>query len=90
MVKDCQRPIKLDNGTASFPQAKEYQKMKIAGLELSSDNSESESSESSESSENSSSTGTSDILDKEYLDESEEEQVLQEEGNWWDSPESSD
>jgi len=34
MVKDCQRPIKLDKGTASFPKAKEYQKMKVAGIEL--------------------------------------------------------
>ena len=49
MVKDCQRPIKLDKGTASFPKAKEYQKKKIAGMELPSDvDSEDEDSESTE------------------------------------------
>jgi len=90
MVKDCQRPIKLDKGTASYPKAKEYQKMKVAGLELPSDDSESTSSESSESDEDSSSSESSPDSDKEYLDQSEEGQDLQEEGNWWDSPESSD
>jgi hypothetical protein len=28
-VKDCIRPIKLDNGTACYPKAKEYQKLKV-------------------------------------------------------------
>jgi hypothetical protein len=32
--RDCRRPIKLDEGTASFPKAKEYQKMRIGALEL--------------------------------------------------------
>jgi hypothetical protein len=32
-VKDCIRPIKLDKGTASYPKAKEYHKMKVAGME---------------------------------------------------------
>jgi len=36
-VKDSKRQIKLDKGTANFPKAKDYQKMKIAGIELSSD-----------------------------------------------------
>jgi len=36
-VKDCERPIKLDKGMASYPKAKEYQKMKIAGVQLDSD-----------------------------------------------------
>jgi hypothetical protein len=35
-VKDCIRTIELDKGTASYPNAKEYQKMKVAGMELSS------------------------------------------------------
>jgi len=89
-VKDCQRPIKLDKGTASFPKAKEYQKMKIAGMELSSDDSASEDSEDSESDEDDS--DDSESSEEEYLDESEEEleQEPQEEGNWWDSPENSD
>jgi len=32
--RDCRRPIKTDEGTASFPKAKEYQKMRIGALEL--------------------------------------------------------
>jgi hypothetical protein len=32
--RDCQRPIKLDAGTASFPKGKEYQKMRIGALEF--------------------------------------------------------
>jgi len=50
-VKDCIRPMRLDKGTASYPKAKDYQKMKVAGMEVfskeeNSSNSESESSES--------------------------------------------
>jgi len=47
-VKDCIRPVKLDKGTASYPKAKEYQKMKIAGLELLDEDSQSDSSDQSE------------------------------------------
>jgi hypothetical protein len=32
--RDCRRPIKTDEGTANFPKAKEYQKMRIGALEL--------------------------------------------------------
>jgi hypothetical protein len=28
-VKDCVRPIKLDNGTAGYPKAKEYKKLRV-------------------------------------------------------------
>ena len=49
-VKDCIRPIKLDKGTASYPKAKEYQKMKVAAMKLR-DKEESEDSESEEDSE---------------------------------------
>jgi len=89
-VKDCQRPIKLDKGTANYPKAKEYQRMKIACMELLSNDSEEEDSESSESDE--SDSVDSESSGKEYLDESEEEleQDPKEERNWWDSPESSD
>ena len=88
-VKDCKRPIKLDPGTASLPKAKEYQKMQIAGIELPSDDDDSECSESDERSDDSESSANS---EEEYLDNSDEEleQEPQEEGNWWDSPESSD
>jgi len=94
-VKDCVKPIKLDKGTVSYPKPKEYQKMKVAGLEIDSDgeNSSSDSSESDESSTANSQSGDSqeelvEELKGEYLDESEEEeqQEEQEEGNWWDSP----
>ena len=33
-LKECKRPIKLDKGTASYPKAKEYQEMKIAGIQM--------------------------------------------------------
>jgi len=83
------RPIKLGKGTASLPKAKVYQKMKIAGIELSSKDDDSESSESDESSDDSEISTDS---EEEYLDNSDNEfeQEPQEEGNWWDSPEDSD
>jgi hypothetical protein len=96
MVADCRRPIKLDKGTAAFPKAKEYQKMKVAAIQLdseeegsSSEKSEEESSSSEESEEESSSSEES---EGEYLDDEEEEQGLQEEEekNWWDTPSSAE
>jgi hypothetical protein len=33
-TKDCYRPIKLDKGTADFPKAKAYQKMRIGAVEI--------------------------------------------------------
>jgi len=91
-VKDCQSPIKLDKGTASIPKAKDYQKMKIAVMELSSDDSDSDDSEDSDESDGSCDSDDSDNSEEEYLDEAEKElePELQEEGNWWDSPEGSD
>jgi len=89
-VADCRRPIKLDKGTAAFPKAKEYQKMKVAGMQLESDNEES----SSDSSENEElESGSSDSEEEfkeeqsegEYLDEEYEQQKEKEERNWWDS-----
>ena len=94
-VKDCQRPIKLNKGTASFPKPKDYQRMKVAGIELNNDDSEgSESDETSDNSPDSSSdeSESSEESERECLDnlEGELEQEPQEEGNWWDSPEGSD
>jgi len=93
-VKDCIRPIKLDKGTAAFPKAKEYQKMKVAAVQLS-DGTDMDSSETSESSDNSESeeeAESSDDSEEDYLDDSSRslEQEEQEEGNWWDSPDESD
>jgi hypothetical protein len=90
-VKDCIRPIKLDKGTASYPKAKEYQKMKIDGLESDSeeDSSYSEDNESSDcrSEEEESSESEHKESEGEYLDEAAEEQRKEEEErNWWDSP----
>jgi len=47
-VKDCKRPIKLDKGTASYPKAKEYRKMKIAAVQLDSDQDDTDSDEDSD------------------------------------------
>jgi len=92
-VKDCVRPIKLDKGTATFPKAKEYQKMKVAAVQLSdsTDTDSSETSESSDSSESEEEPENSDDLEEDYLDDSTRslEQEEQEEGNWWDSPDES-
>jgi len=93
MVRDCQRLIRLDKGTASFRKATEYQKMKVAGLEVSEDDdTDVEDSASSESDKSSSSSERSSSSEEEYEDneERELEQELQEEGNWWDSPEEPD
>jgi len=94
-VKDCVRPIKLDKGTASFPKAKEYQKMKMGGLELLDEESQSDSSEESdEESEEESEDDSESDSEGEYFDQDEEEgeeqEEQQEEGNWWDSPPPSD
>jgi hypothetical protein len=48
-VKDCIWPIKLDKGTANYPKAKESQRMKVARMELSSEEEDSSSSEDSSS-----------------------------------------
>jgi len=94
-VKDCVRPIKLDQGTASYPKAKEYQKMKVAGMELSSEEEdttdsgspeESEDSEESEASENSEECEEDDLEGEYFDDDKEEQQEEKEEGNLWDSP----
>jgi len=82
-TKDCYRPIKLDKGTADFPKAKAYQKMRIGAVEIEPGKEDlydvqSESEElrdtASEGSESSSS------WDNDTSDDSSEM-----EGNWWDS-----
>jgi hypothetical protein len=94
-VKDCRRAIKTDKGTADFPKAKEYQKMKIAAVEVNSTSddstdeySESSSNEESEESESTSGSG-SDSEDSEAgscYDESQNSiEEESSEGNWWDS-----
>jgi len=98
-VADCRRPIKLDKGTAAFPKAKEYQKMKIAGMRIESDSEDSDDSEESDSddsdeeeSDREESTdeesGIEEQSEEEYPDDGEnyKQQEEEEEGNWWDSP----
>jgi len=99
-VKHCKRPIKLHKGTASYPKAKEYQKMKIAGMRLKDDTNDSEddSSENDSSSEHSDSESEEEDTEDEeskgerlenFEDEESEEEQVSEERNWWDSePES--
>ena len=70
-VAECRRPIKLDKGTAAFPKAKEYQKMKIAGMQVESDTEES----SEESDEE------CDKSDEEESDKSDEEESDNEESD---------
>jgi len=87
-TKDCYRPIKLDKGTADFPKAKAYQKMRIGAVEIEEGEEdlydvESESEElrdtatgTEESSESSSSESSSSETD------SSESSEMQE--NWWE------
>ena len=91
MVADCIRPIKLDKGTAPLPKAKDYQKMKVAGMQLESDSEDSSSdeSESEDSVENSESEEEDESEEEqtegEYLDDEYEQQEEKEEKNWWES-----
>jgi hypothetical protein len=90
-VKDCIRPIKLDKGTARDPKAKEYQKIKVAGMERTSEEEDSSSSEDSSSkSSHSEESDDEEGSECEYLDREEQEDLDQEEGNCWDSPPESD
>jgi hypothetical protein len=84
-TKDCYRPIKLDRGTADFPKAKAYQKMRIGVVEIESGEEdlydvESESEElrdtASEQEESSDSSSSSDS------DTSDDSSEMKE--NWWD------
>jgi hypothetical protein len=93
-VKDCIRgPIKLDKGTVSYPKAKEYQKMKIAGLELSdeeseeSEDSEDEDSQSEGSKDEDSQSGDSKDEDSQS-NGSEDESEQHSEGEYFDQDES--
>jgi len=91
-VKDCIRPIKLDKGTATFPKAKEYQKMKVAAVGIPEQEDESDDEDYDEDSQSEMSDSEEEDLEQEFLDDTEEEELeeQQEAGNWWDSPESSD
>jgi len=95
-VKDCLRPIKLDKGTATYPKAKVYQKIKVAGIQSDSrEELELEEENSSEELESEDDSSDSDGSDSEELGEEESEgenfdeecvqQEEQEERNWWDS-----
>jgi len=92
-VKDCVSPIKVDEGSASYRKQKEYQKMKVAGMEPSEESSSPDSVESSEeSSEESSQESSREDCEEqesegEYLEDDEEKAQLKEEDrNWWASP----
>jgi hypothetical protein len=90
-TKDCYRDNKMDKGTADFPKAKAYQKMRIGAVEIESGeedlyNVESESEElrdtasEQEESSDSSSSSSSSSSDNDTSDDSSEM-----EENWWDS-----
>jgi hypothetical protein len=87
-TKDCYRQIKLDKGTADFPKAKAYQKMRIGAVEIESGEEDlynveteseelrdtaSEQKETEESSDNSSTSESSSSDDSSEMKE-----------NWWD------
>jgi len=95
-VKDWVRPIKLDKGTAHYPKAKKYQKIKIAGTKLFSSEEDSSCSE-SQSEEEESESKEENLESQEENSESyyfynEEKEQLEEatQRNWWDSPSDSD
>jgi hypothetical protein len=85
-TKYCLRQIKLDKGTADFPKAKAYQKMRIGAVEIESGEedlydveSESEELRDTASEQEESSDSSSSSSDDSSDDSSEME------GNWWDS-----
>jgi len=82
--KDCYRPIKLDKGTADFPKAKAYQKMRIGAVEIESGEEdlydvETESGDEENESEELRDTAS----DSESSSSSDDSSEI--EGNWWDS-----
>jgi len=88
-VKDCIRPIKLDKGTASYPKAKECQKMKVAGMELCRTEEDSSDSDFKVSSRE----RDKEEWEGEYMDKSDEEIEKDQEEverNWGDSPSDSE
>jgi len=92
-TKDCYRPIKLDKGTADFPKAKAYQKMRIGAVEIESGEedlydveSESEelrdtASETEKSTESISSESSSSEISSSGSDSSESSEMQE---NWWE------
>ena len=87
-TKDCFRQIKLDKGTADFPKAKAYQKMRIGAVEFEQGeedlydlDSESEELRDTASDQESDSSTSED--DSESSEESDDHSEM--EDNWWDS-----
>jgi len=74
-VNNCFRPIELNKGTASYLKAKEYQMMRIAGMQLSCEEEDTASSDSESSEEESDSEESRDgeESDGECFDEEETE-----------------
>ena len=78
---DCFRWARKEIGTAPFPKAKDYQKLKVGAydqeseIDLYTTDDDSEDSEDSDNSED----------EQEYLDEDKEEEEEETERNWWDS-----
>jgi hypothetical protein len=87
--RDCLRPIKTDEGTASFPKPKEYQKMRIGALELESGEEDEYSldSESEElrdtASDNSDTSGSSEKPESSSNSSSSEEEESSLSEDWW-------
>jgi hypothetical protein len=84
----------LDKRTATYPKAKEYQKMKIAGMKLEDDEGETRRSDSEDRGEESDEEESDEeVSEGESMDNQEYEEGQpedQEERNWWDSPSDSD
>ena len=89
---DCYRPIKTDKGTATFPKAKEYQKLKIGAYELEEDQKDlyTEESDSEELRDTASEVSSEELRDsasntestnsEEIEDSSESSEAM---ANWW-------
>ena len=89
-TKDCYRPIKLDEGTAGFPKAKAYQKMRIGAVEIESGeedlyNVESTSEELRDTASDTDSESSEELRDTASDSESSTSDSSEMEGNWWDS-----
>ena len=96
---DCFRWARKEIGTAPFPKAKDYQKLKVGAYDQESEvdlyttDEDSEDSDDSDDSEDSQGSDASEDK-QEYLDEQEEEEIEEKEEeekerNWWDSDDES-
>jgi len=84
-TKDCYRDIKLDKGTADFPKAKAYQKMRIGAVEIESGEEDLYDVETESEELRYTASEQEESLDSSSSSSSSSNESTEMEGNWWDS-----